>query len=100
LRLVGFADDDGFKLGKLVHGRSVLGSLDDLEKIHAATGFNQILVAAETFAPERMRLVLSFANLHHVAVRKFSIKLSEVVLAGAAGQNGAAGPIADETSLA
>jgi UDP-GlcNAc:undecaprenyl-phosphate GlcNAc-1-phosphate transferase len=99
LRLVGFADDDGFKLGKLVHGRSVLGSLDDLEKIHAASQFNQVLVAAEALAPERMRLVLSFANLHHVAVRKFSIKLSEVELANdSAGANGTAGPIARGTS--
>ena len=99
LRLVGFADDDGFKLGKLVHGRSVLGSLDDLEKIHAASQFNQVLVAAEALAPERMRLVLSFANLHHVAVRKFSIKLSEVELANdSAGANGTAGPISRGTS--
>ena len=99
LRLVGFADDDGFKLGKVVHGRPVLGSLDDLEKIHAASQFNQILVATETLAADRMRLVLAFANLHHVAVRKFSIKLSEVEPAGeAAGQNSAAGPVAEGTS--
>jgi len=46
-----------------------------------------------------MRLVLSFANLHHVAVRKFSIKLSEVELANdSAGANGTAGPIARGTS--
>ena len=93
LTLVGFADDDGFKLGKIVHGRPVLGSLDDLEKVHAATEFNEVLVATEALAGERMGLVLAFANLHHMAVRKFSIRLSDVALANdTAGKNGIAGP--------
>jgi FlaA1/EpsC-like NDP-sugar epimerase len=48
LRLVGFADDDNFKLGKFVHGYKVLGTIEELAKIHAGTEFNQILFAAST----------------------------------------------------
>ncbi|HJU27949.1 MAG TPA: hypothetical protein VJ718_02200, partial [Candidatus Binataceae bacterium] len=35
LTLVGYVDDDRFKLGKIMHGREVLGTLDDLEELHS-----------------------------------------------------------------
>jgi FlaA1/EpsC-like NDP-sugar epimerase len=38
LKLVGFVDDDSFKLGKLVHGTPVLGSLDELERVYPDRG--------------------------------------------------------------
>jgi FlaA1/EpsC-like NDP-sugar epimerase len=78
LRIVGFADDDNFKLGKFVHGCKVLGTLEELAKIHAGTAFNQILVAAEALTGERIALVWAFANTHHLAVRRFSIRLNEM----------------------
>jgi FlaA1/EpsC-like NDP-sugar epimerase len=78
LRLVGFADDDNFKLGKFVHGYKVLGTIEELAKIHAGTAFNQILVAAEMIAGDRIALVRAFANAHQLAVRRFSIRLNEM----------------------
>jgi FlaA1/EpsC-like NDP-sugar epimerase len=47
-KLIGFVDDDSFTLGKLVHGRRVLGTLTDLERIYQTRQFSQVLVAAET----------------------------------------------------
>jgi UDP-GlcNAc:undecaprenyl-phosphate GlcNAc-1-phosphate transferase len=78
LKLIGFADDDGFKLGKIMHGYEVLGTLEDLEAIHQRARFHQILVAAESLSGERLALVWSFANRHGMAVRRFSIRMNEM----------------------
>lgn len=78
LRLVGFADDDPFKLGKVVHGQPVLGSLDDLETIFGGQGFDQILVATDNASRERMAVVSEFARRHHLPVRRFSIGLDDL----------------------
>jgi UDP-GlcNAc:undecaprenyl-phosphate GlcNAc-1-phosphate transferase len=87
LRLVGFVDDDNFKLGKFVHGYEVLGSLLDLETIYSRDGFNQILVAADSLADQRTALVSAFANLHHLPIRRFSIRVNDMgVLALAEGE--------------
>ena len=49
------------------------------------------MVAAETLPPERIKMVLAFADHHQMLIRKFSIKLSDVDYAGdSAGQNGTA----------
>jgi UDP-GlcNAc:undecaprenyl-phosphate GlcNAc-1-phosphate transferase len=77
--IVGFVDDDNFKLGKVVHGRPILGSVDDLEVILARTWFNQILIAAEGLPEERMAAVWKLATRHQIAVRRFAIGLSEMV---------------------
>jgi len=79
LGIVGFVDDDSFKFGKVVHGRPILGSIDDLEVILARTWFNQILVAAEGLPEERMAAVWELAKRHQIAVRRFAIGLSEIV---------------------
>jgi len=78
-RLVGFVDDDMFKAGKLVHGHLVLGPLDQLERIHAETGFHRILIAATALPEDRMAIVASFANAHNLPVHRFSIGLNELV---------------------
>lgn len=80
-RLIGFVDDDSFKLGKFVHGYRVLGRCDQLEAIFAAHQFNQILIAVEQLPPERLALLWAFANRHRVAVRRFSIRVNDVGIA-------------------
>ncbi|MGH7933111.1 MAG: nucleoside-diphosphate sugar epimerase/dehydratase, partial [Candidatus Binataceae bacterium] len=92
IRLIGFVDDDSFKLGKFVHGYRVLGTFDDLERIFATNEFNQMLIAVDTLPGERMALLWAFANRYHVAVRRFSIRVNEV------GMTADGGPVASDPS--
>ncbi len=78
IRLVGFIDDDGFKLGKLVHGQRVLGSSADLERVYRASPFDQVLIAVDEISDERLRRIDDFARRHQLVVRRFSIALSDV----------------------
>jgi UDP-GlcNAc:undecaprenyl-phosphate GlcNAc-1-phosphate transferase len=78
VRIIGFVDDDNFKFGKVVHGRPILGSTYDLEAIHTRTWFNQILVAAEDLPDDRMAWLTEMAARHQIALRRFSIGLTEM----------------------
>ncbi len=85
VRLIGFVDDDAFKEGKLVHGHQVLGPLDDLPRIYAATGFHRILIAADAISEDRLAMVKAFADAHHLPLQRFSIEVNEFVPALANG---------------
>ncbi|MGH7950175.1 MAG: nucleoside-diphosphate sugar epimerase/dehydratase, partial [Candidatus Binataceae bacterium] len=78
LRLAGFVDDDAFKLGKLVHGHEVFGSVDDLERLHNLTRFDQILIATEGINGARLEKVSAFAERHGIPIRRFTIQVNEV----------------------
>ena len=71
IRIIGFVDDDNFKFGKVVHGRPILGSIDDLEAILARTWFNHILFAAESLAADRVTLLWGMAARHQITIRHF-----------------------------
>ncbi len=75
--LVGFVDDDAFKAGKLVHGHQVLGPLDDLSRVFAATGFHRILIATDTLGEARLSMLKAFADAHGLPLQRFSIAVSE-----------------------
>ena len=78
VRLVGFVDDDHFKQGKLMAGRPVLGSLDDLEQIYRSAPFNEIVIAIDNLAEQRLEILWHFANDHNMAVRRFSSQVDNV----------------------
>jgi UDP-GlcNAc:undecaprenyl-phosphate GlcNAc-1-phosphate transferase len=78
IRLVGFIDDDGFKLGKLVHGQRVLGSSADLERVYRSSPFDQVLIADNEISDERLGRIGEFARRHELAVRRFTIALSDI----------------------
>jgi len=78
IRLVGFIDDDGFKLGKLVHGQRVLGSSVDLERVYRVSPFDQVLIADDEISAYRLERIGEFARRHQIMVRRFSIALSDV----------------------
>ena len=84
--LFGFADDDVFKHGKLVAGVPVLGSLDDLDRIHARLAFNQILIATDKLQESRVDLICAFANAHNVAVRRFSLEVRDAAVMAVTGE--------------
>ncbi|MBI3758642.1 MAG: hypothetical protein HY269_02675 [Deltaproteobacteria bacterium] len=77
-KLVGFVDDDSFTLGKLVHGRRVLGTLADLDRIYATKQFTQVLVAVEAVPGERMEQLWQFANRLELTMQRFSIRLNDM----------------------
>jgi UDP-GlcNAc:undecaprenyl-phosphate/decaprenyl-phosphate GlcNAc-1-phosphate transferase len=95
LRLVGFVDDDSFKLGKMVHGYPVLGTVADLENIYAESGFNQILIADDSIERTPMSLLWAFATLHRLPVRRFSIRINDL-----SAQTGTLTPSRERTSVA
>jgi UDP-GlcNAc:undecaprenyl-phosphate GlcNAc-1-phosphate transferase len=77
-KLVGFVDDDSFTLGKLVHGRRVLGTLADLERIYTIRQFSQVLVAIDMLPRERMEQLWQFANSRQLTIQRFSIRLNDL----------------------
>ena len=78
VRLVGFVDDDAFKLGKLVHGQRVLGTCADIEQVYRSSPFDQMLVADDQISHDRLERLSAFANRHDIPLRRFTIALSEV----------------------
>ncbi|MHB8384189.1 MAG: hypothetical protein ACYDC3_17820 [Candidatus Binataceae bacterium] len=77
-RVIGFIDDDAFKLGKLMHGQRVLGTFGDLERIYEAVPFDELLLAAGGLSTARMASLADFAERHGIAMRRFSIELNEL----------------------
>jgi UDP-GlcNAc:undecaprenyl-phosphate GlcNAc-1-phosphate transferase len=77
-KLVGFVDDDSFTLGKLVHGRRVLGTLADLERIYTIRQFSQVLVAIDMLPREHMERLWQFANSRQLTIQRFSIRLNDL----------------------
>jgi UDP-N-acetylmuramyl pentapeptide phosphotransferase/UDP-N-acetylglucosamine-1-phosphate transferase len=76
-RIVGFADVDTFKHGKLVQGEKVLGTPEDIDSIHAQVAFTEIIVADEKLAPQQLETLHRFARAHGIPVRRFSMQLNE-----------------------
>ena len=76
-RLVGFVDGDAFKQGKIVYGEEVLGTPQDIERVHARVAFTEIIVVDEELAPEQMRRLHRFGRTHGISVRRFSMQLNE-----------------------
>lgn len=77
-RVIGFIDDDAFKLGKLMHGQRVLGTFGDLERIYEAAHFHELLLAADGLSAEQMGSLTAFAERHGIAMRRFSIQVNEL----------------------
>ena len=77
-RVIGFIDDDAFKLGKLMHGQRVLGTFGDLARIYEATPFHELLLADDGLSAAWMRSMTAFADRHGIAIRRFSIQVNEL----------------------
>jgi UDP-GlcNAc:undecaprenyl-phosphate/decaprenyl-phosphate GlcNAc-1-phosphate transferase len=76
--LLGLLDDDSFKHGKLFHGYTVLGSVDDLEAIMARTPFDEVVVAQESLSAERLAALESFTTDHRITLRRFMLGVTDM----------------------
>lgn len=77
-RLVGFADADRLRQGKLVEGWRVLGQPDELEQIYGRVPFTEVLVADANLSSESLEALQRFARIRQIPVRRFSINLDEI----------------------
>jgi FlaA1/EpsC-like NDP-sugar epimerase len=57
-KAVGFVDDDPLRWGTRVHGVEVIGSVDDLSVIAAASKAEQILIAIPSAEPPQLRRII------------------------------------------
>ena len=78
IRLVGFIDDDSFKLGMLVNGQRVLGSSADLDRVYRTSPFDQVLIAVDEISYDRLARIEDFARRHELVVRRFTIAMSDL----------------------
>jgi len=63
--VVGFVDDDPSKVGSIVGGKPVLGSVEDLRELAQRHRISKILIAVPRLPAERIREILSLcADLH------------------------------------
>lgn len=77
-RVIGFIDDDAFKLGKVMHGQRVLGTLNDLERIYEAAPFHELLLADDRLSRTRLDSLTGFAERHGIAIHRFSIQVNDL----------------------
>src|SRR5258708_9652844 len=76
--LLGLLDEDTFKHGKLFHGYSVLGSLDDLDAIMTRTPIAEIVIAQETLSASQQASLESFAASHQITLRRFMLGVTDL----------------------
>lgn len=60
--VIGFLDDDKAKIGRKIHGISVLGRIDDLRDIVDSTGAEEVIIAIPSAGSERMRQIVELCN--------------------------------------
>jgi len=60
--IIGFIDDDRSKLGRKIHGISVLGPIDDIEKIVESTGADDLIFAIPSVNSDRMRQIVAMCK--------------------------------------
>ncbi|MGH7804169.1 MAG: hypothetical protein ACREQJ_07455 [Candidatus Binatia bacterium] len=78
LKPIGFVDDDVRMHGRSIHGYPVLGGLADLERIHAATPFEGVVLSSKSLPAERLALIRDFCERAHVSLVALQMELTDV----------------------
>jgi len=60
--VIGFLDDDLTKVGKTIHGISVLGQIKDIKRIAKKVNANEALIAIPSATSEQMREILAYCR--------------------------------------
>lgn len=60
--VIGFLDDDKFKIGRKIHGIPVLGVINDLAAIVEAEGSQEIIIAIPSASAQRMREIVALCK--------------------------------------
>lgn len=61
-RVVGFLDDDPSKIGRKIHGISVLNIIDELEHTAESTGVGDVIIAIPSVNAGRMRVIVDLCK--------------------------------------
>jgi UDP-GlcNAc:undecaprenyl-phosphate/decaprenyl-phosphate GlcNAc-1-phosphate transferase len=75
LHPVGFVDDDPQKLGRVIHGVRVLGSLDELGELAGSQSIEEVVISTTKLAAERSAQVALLCAQVGVACRRMRIAL-------------------------
>jgi UDP-GlcNAc:undecaprenyl-phosphate GlcNAc-1-phosphate transferase len=81
---VGFIDDDQRNKGKQVNGYPVIGPLESLESILKKDSISEIILAISEFPGERLERLSEICTSHQIPLRRFQIKLEDMVTVGPA----------------
>jgi len=94
--LLGFVDNDALKLGKLIHGFEVLGSLADLDRIFDQHPFEELLVASSSLTRTTIIMLREFAHRRSVVMCRFVFGVARIEESEAPAQ----GVVSDQQELA
>ncbi len=78
---IGFIDDDGLKKGKKIQGYPILGSLSDLNAIHAENQLKGVLVSFDDRDGryrKALDAVMQFCSIHDLSLKQFTIDLKDI----------------------
>jgi UDP-GlcNAc:undecaprenyl-phosphate/decaprenyl-phosphate GlcNAc-1-phosphate transferase len=78
VKLLGFVDNDRLKLGKLIHGRKVLGTIAALDQIFEKHPFDELLLASSSLSPEMMTMVREFAYRRATVIYRFVVDVVRI----------------------
>jgi len=67
--VVGFLDDDLSKIGKKIHGISVLDRIDNLEHVILSTGVKDVIIAIPAVSATRMREIVNLCKQSDVSFK-------------------------------
>jgi len=67
--VIGFLDDDVSKIGRKIHGISVLGQIDGLAHAVQSTGATEVIIAIPSLRVERMRQIVNICKAADVVFK-------------------------------
>jgi UDP-GlcNAc:undecaprenyl-phosphate/decaprenyl-phosphate GlcNAc-1-phosphate transferase len=83
--LLGLVDDDALKLGKLIHGCKILGSVADLDRIFEKSPFDELLLASPTLNSDTNAMLREFASKREIVMYRFIAGVSRIEESGTLG---------------
>lgn len=75
---VGFLDDDPLKIGKVIHGLTVHGGVDDIEKVADKLSVAGILISARNVPVERLKQIKEACRRDNVLLMTAHIKIEPI----------------------